>query len=360
MSIIDFSNEQHGGIKMNDGMLSQEEIDLHFGRTNIKKEFELTESDKDVIGEAGNIFTSTSATSLSTILSRRVLITTPVVTYSSLYDIHQGMVIPYVVVTIKFQNGLDGSNLLLIKTEDASVIADIMMGGDGKNKKLELNEIELSAVAEAMNQMIGSAATSIATMLNRPVEISAPETEVWADLDDIENGKYTIDDKFVKIGFTMSIEGLLETSIMQLYSVDAVKDIVNVLTNGLQEEEPMPERENEAKKQDILSNYESIKDVESVQETEVDLQPMPKNMELLLDVLLNLNVVFGRTKKSIKEILTFGTGTVIELDEFVDEPLEIYVNNKLIAYGEVVAVDEKYGVRVTRIASTESRINEIL
>lgn len=340
---------------MNDGILTQEQIDKHFRNMNAKQKIELTDNDRDVIGEAGNIFMSTSATSLSTILNKRVQMTTPVVANTNLDEIHKNMKIPYVVVTIKFEKGLEGSNLLLIKTEDASIIADIMMGGDGTEKHKELNEIELSAVAEAMNQMIGSAATSIATMLNRPIEISSPEIEVWAELADIQKSKYSLEDEFVKIGFKMTIEGLLESNIMQLYSLAAVKDIVDVLTSGLSNTDQSQEIKENIDHNELISNTQTNNPI-----NENEKQALPKNMELLLDVLLDLNVVFGKTKKPIKEILTFGVGTVIELNEAIDEPLEIYVNNKLIAYGEVVAVDERYGVRVTNIVSQQNRVKEIL
>ncbi len=340
---------------MSEGTLTQEQIDalLNGGVQESEEEnILLTDDEKDVIGEAGNIFISTSATSLSKILNKRVQITTPVVSVSNLKKIHERMEIPYVVLRVEFERGIAGTNLLLIKTEDASVIADIMMGGDGATRKQELNELELSAVSEAMNQMIGSAATSIASMMKRIVDISSPEVEIWSDDSDLSSSQIATEAEFVKIGFIMSIEGLLETSIMQLYSYETVREIVNVLTNGLingqSEAAPSSEQPPEAESDIAISADETVE------------RKLPENMELLLDVLLDLNVVFGRTKKSIKDILKFGTGTVVELDGFVDEPLEIYVNNKLIAYGEVVVVDEKYGIRVTDIISAKSRFENIM
>ena len=347
---------------MSEGTLTQEQIDaLLNGGMQSSSEPEpettthvvLTDDEKDVIGEAGNIFISTSATSLSKILNKRVQITTPVVSVSNLKQIHAGMQIPYVVLKVKFEKGIVGTNLLLIKTEDASVIADIMMGGQGTNKKQELSEIELSAVSEAMNQMIGSAATSIAQMMSRVVDISSPEVEVWSTLSDVESGDFSGNQEFVKIGFVMSIEGLLETSIMQLYSIETVKEIVEVLTNGLNSQSSEPEKPNdepETQKETLVAENSRVY---------IDRE-LPENMDLLLDVQLDLSVVFGKTRKTINDILKFGTGTVVELDGYVDEPLEIYVNNKLIAYGEVVVVEEKYGIRVTDIVTPQNRLASLM
>src|SRR6056297_3063895 len=221
---------------MLDEMLTQEQIDEHF--KNVDNEDKsanrindlLTDNEIDIIGEAANIFIATSATTLSMILDKRVRITTPVVTASSVTDIYENMSIPYVALRVGFGEGIKGENLLLLKTADASVIADIMMGGDGSNIKLELDEIEVSAVSEAMNQMIGSATTSMASMLNRMIDISPPEVDVWESYDPDSMTEEELKQEFIQVSFEMTIDGVLESSIMQLYSVEAAKDIVEAFT----------------------------------------------------------------------------------------------------------------------------------
>jgi len=346
---------------MLDEMLTQEQIDEHFKNANKEDESEnrinelLTDNEIDIIGEAANIFIATSATTLSMILDKRVRITTPVVTAATVTEIYKNMSIPYVALKVGFREGIKGENLLLLKTADASVISDIMMGGDGTNIKLELDEIEVSAVSEAMNQMIGSATTSMATMLNRTIDISPPDVDVWEAFDSENMTDQELEKEFVQIAFEMTIDGVLESSIMQLYSVEAAKDIVDAFTMEViadTEEDIGKANEDVDLDDDTVITEETIKNLESNSSKD-----LPNRIEMLLDVMLDLTVVFGSTKKTVRELLSFGEGSIIELDKYIDEPLEIFVNNKLIGYGEVVVVDENFGVRITSLVDVEDRIN---
>ncbi len=348
---------------MVDEMLTQEEIDAQFnkssseGNTSTKSTLVgnlLDENEIDIIGEAGNIFIATSATTLSMILDKRVRITSPVVTVASISQIYENMQIPYVALKVSFREGINGENLLLLKTADASAISDIMMGGDGSNIKLELEEIELSAVSEAMNQMIGSATTSMATMLNRQIDIGPPEVDVWESLAKDDVDEQTLQQQYIQIAFNMTIDGVLESNIMQLYSVKAVKDIVKAFTLEVlsDTEEDMVENEEEALLEDHDHSIEN-KLKHKMEESKV----VPERFNMLLDVMLDLTVVFGSSRKTVRELLSFGEGTVIDLNKHIDEPLEIFVNNKLIGFGEVVVVDENFGIRITSLVDVEDRIS---
>src|SRR5690606_23601142 len=125
-----------------------------------------------------NISFGSSATALSTLLGKKVEITTPTVSIIPKDELEKAFPQPHVAVHVKFVEGFQGVNLLVIKTDDAKVIADLMLGGDGSQVAEELNDIHISAVQEAMNQMMGSAATSMSTIFNRMVNISPPGIDI--------------------------------------------------------------------------------------------------------------------------------------------------------------------------------------
>src|SRR6476620_8194460 len=134
----------------------------------------LSSLEQDALGEIGNITFGSAATALSTLLGKKVDITTPQVSMITHEELKDEFPIPHVAVNVNYVDGFHGTNLLVIKTRDAQVIADLMMGGDGAGQLGELSEIHISAVQEAMNQMMGSSATSMSTIFNRFINISPP------------------------------------------------------------------------------------------------------------------------------------------------------------------------------------------
>lgn len=381
---------------MNNGFLSQEEIDslLNGGETpkTTSDKNVFSDIEKDLLGEVGNISMGSAATALSTIIGKKVNITTPTIKVSTLNEIKKGFETPNVILDVKFTSGIAGGNLLIMKVNDAAVIANLMMGGDGKlEKTLELSEIEISAVSEAMNQMIGSAATSMATMFRREVNISPPAssvcdentTPIAEDIDDEENVAF--------ISFRMTIEDLIDSNIMQVLPLVTAQKIVSIMM-GTDEEPAEADSQptmssgagapaqnyessmGESKDMGYNENYnvqydhkpiESYKEPVQVREATFTQLPenqnhiMPKNIDLILDVPLEVSVVLGRTKKNVRDILNLGTGSLIELDKLAEEPVDILVNGKKIAYGEVVVVDENFGVKITGIISGEDRVKTL-
>lgn len=365
---------------MNDS-LSQEEIDALMQKNNGDQaeteveEKELSDIDKDIIGEVGNISMSMAATTLSNILNKQVLITTPRVSKIPFKTIAEECTIPKVVTNIEFKQGLAGNNLLMMDVKDATVIADLMMGGDGTNPNESFSELELSAVAEAMNQMIGSASTSMATMLGKPVDILPPDVEVWDNAETVDYEKISSDSHICKIAFDLTVEGLIQSEIMQIYSMDTVEDIVNIMMSEAAEpvaeeqevkepekikEEPVVEEKIEPKKEVPQEEKVLVQKPEfSELNTKSHQNTNTRNLDLIMDVPLEFSVVLGKSKKTIREILSFGDGSVVELNKLADEPLEIYVNGKLIAQGEVVVINENFGVRITNILSKEQRVKNL-
>lgn len=377
---------------MSNGFLSQEEIDslLNGGGMStpapVENEEMLSEVEKDLLGEIGNISMGSASTALSQIINQQVNITTPRVNITTLNELKDSFQVPNIAVEVEFTSGIMGENLLVMKLSDAAVIANLMMGGTGvlQETPVELSEIEESAVSEAMNQMIGSAATSMATMFSREVNISPPKSKVWTDYTRPLADGIGDDENVVTVSFKLTIGELVDSEIMQLLPMDTAKKIVGIMMgeDNVQEEPvqqpkeepvsaaaPAPQREAayEAPAPSRNSDAMAIRPKEPVTVSNAsfeELRPMnraalPNNIDLILDVPLEISVVLGKTRKTIKEILNFGTGSLIELDKLAEEPVEVLVNGKKVAYGEVVVVDENFGVRLTSIVSGEDRIKSL-
>ncbi len=392
---------------MNDGILTQEEVDaLLKGESNItlsdnnEKNIpptgSITDFEKDALGEIGNISMGTSATTLSTLLRRKVSITTPSVSITTSEQLRSDYPLPYVVVEVSYTDGLHGTNVLVIKEEDACIIADLMMGGEGKCEDTTLDDIKLSAVGEAMNQMMGSATTSLSSMFSTRIDIAPPKLTV------MDFGKEHLElstdyHDMVSIKFKMEIEDLINSEIMQIIPMEAVKHMISMLMGNTIEETtieavtevaapppvietvpPVREKPPEpimqpAASQDMWSHeaYNSIptnlKRGEQVTVQPVQFAPLresdsiqtPQNIGLIMDVPLDVTVELGKTRKTIKDILDLHQGAIIQLDKMAGEPVDLMVNGKLIAKGEVVVIDESYGIRITTIISPLDRMNKL-
>ena len=412
----------------------------------------LTDVEKDAIGEVANISMGSSATTLYSLVNRKVNITTPVVTlatWKTLLDTYEK---PCVFIQIKYTQGLDGTNILVLKEHDVKVITDLMMGGDGTNTEGELGELHLSAISEAMNQMMGSAATSLSTLLQTVIDISPPESSLF-DLTEVKDGKEIspfLGGTFVKISFRMQIDDLVDSTIMQLYPIDFARKLVETFINTqmanideVTEKKPaQPENDTDTTAQipapgtdnqtqmnntnlngmnqmgnmgmndmnqmnnmgmngmnqmgnmgmngmnqmgsmgmngmnqmgnmgmngmnqmgNMGMNSMNQMGMMGMPGQNVNVQPAQfqsfsndnmgttgqENIGLIKDVPLEVTVELGRTTKSISDILDFSPGTIIELDRIAGEPIDVLVNGKFVAKGEVVVIEESFGVRITEI-----------
>lgn len=401
---------------MSNNFLSQDEINAllagepmdteeAISEVEVKDEIEdgsITETDKDLLGEIGNISMGSASTALYQLINQKVNITTPVVTVTTLRKIKEGFETPNIVLDIKYIDGIVGRNILIVKISDGGVIANLMMGGDGNIPEAhELSEIEVSAVQEAMNQMIGSAATSMATMFGRKVDISPPTSKVLENNDEPISDSISEDEPIVRVSFKMTIGDIVDSNIMQVFPISTAKNIVAIMTGEDRNDTPIVTAEtpivnteaetvNVAAQEYVASNSmpynkgivnespvnnggimqqqtETRRVQEPVEVHQATFEPLTpqsnvppmKNIDLILDVPLDISVVLGRTKKSIQDILNLGTGSLIELDKLAEEPVEILVNGKQIALGEVVVVDENFGVRITNIVSSIERIKSL-
>lgn len=378
-------------MRLSNGFLTQEEIDLLLngnvgGNVENNEPEIISDIEKDLLGEIGNISMGSASTALYQLTNKQVNITTPRVKVTTLREIKESFKYPNIILDVEYTSGIMGRNILIMQTKDAAVIANLMMGGDGIVNTTELSELEISAVQEAMNQMIGSAATSMATMFSREVNISPPKSKIWKSITESITEEIPEDDPIIEVKFDLTIEGLLNSSMMQILPIETGKKIVAIMTGEEQEEAAITtENHTEPEKTEVYNKSTEIyeKPIEIQEESREersarkDEKPVEvhkasfgelkqgtvgeshRNLDLILDVPLNISVVLGRTQKSIKEILDLSTGSLIELDKLAEEPVEILVNGKKIAFGEVVVVDENFGVRITSIVSSAERIKSL-
>ena len=384
----------------------------------------LSSMEKDALGEIGNISMGSAATTLSVLLGHKVNITTPTVSVDTMSTIQNQYPMPYLVVEVGYVIGINGNNILAIQASDASIIADLMMGGDGLNPQEELNEIHMSAVGEAMNQMMGTVATSLSTMFNKKIDISPPKVNL-IDLgaEDKITDLVNNDEPVVKTSFRMEVDGLIDSEIMQILPLDVAKEMVSFLMGGGAEAEaqeapaPAPEPAPApvapepasvavasapaapapqpaapqyaappqpqyaaptqqpqytappmgaqpvyappAYANNVVSSGVPVQNAQFAPLTNEPVEVNAANISLIQDVPLQVTVELGRTKKSIREILEFSTGSIIELDKLAGEPVDIHVNGQLTAKGEVVVIDENFGVRITEIVSPMERVQSL-
>ena len=359
----------------------------------------LTDTEKDAVGEIGNISMGSAATTLSVLLGHKVNITTPNVAVATMSIIKEHYPQPYLIVEVGYTTGIDGNNVLAIQAHDAAIIADLMMGGDGTNPDANIGEIAMSAVGEAMNQMMGTVATSLSTMFNKKIDISPPKVNL-IDLGTEEKVTEIVgqDEPVVRVSFRMEVDGLIDSEIMQILPVHVAKEMVESLMGGgaAAEEpapapapqpaapapqpaptpapqpmappapqpmaapapQPAPQQAPPVYAPPQYAQPVASAPVQPVQFTPLASGPVPvndANIGLILDVPLQITVELGRASKSIKDILELTNGSIVELDRLAGEPVDIMVNGKYLAKGEVVVIDENFGVRITDIASPAER-----
>jgi len=369
----------------------------------------LTNEEADTLGEISNIFMGSASTTLSMLLSNKVEITTPVV--CEYEKIEESFVVndDHIVVSIKYVEGLEGTTVFALKTKDTAIIANLMMGGDGVPEVVEIGELELSAVGEAMNQMVGSASTSLSSMFNYPINISHPEVKLQEKDKNLELSTEILSNPIIAVKFRLIVGTLIDSEIIQIMSVKSAQEQVARLmkmmsamsesydasVNSVEQEiktvAAVPQPQMQAAPQNVSQHqappvhqaapippqappYHSQQQRPEHPQPQVTVQPVQftsfdnsaniygevnQNLNLVMDVKLELTVELGRTILPIKNVLEFTRGSIIELDKVAGEPVELYANGKLIAKGEVVVIEDNFGLRITNIISPESRIKDL-
>jgi len=360
---------------MNDGLMTQEELDALLNEHAQSQENKndppqslniddyLTSLEQDILGEIGNISMGSAATALSTLVNRKVRITVPSIYMSTPQVVTESYPVPCIIVNVEYRAGLSGSNLLVIRERDALVIGNLMMGGDGTDLPETVDELYLSAVTEAMNMMMGSAATAMSDLFGRFIDISPPSTDRRDLSQDTLTDGIPQQDPVVTIAFRIEIENLVDSTILQIVETDFAKEMAKSLLPP--EEEPYL-TEKQVVDEPISATRADLrkqKPADPVPPTPVSQDSTPAgpdlgnlNVDLIRGIPVQVRAILGRTRMSIDNILRLGPGHIMELESLHGEPIELFANDTLIAKGEVVVVGEQFGVRITEIATQKDRI----
>ena len=344
---------------MVDDLLSQEEIDQLLGGVSEGEEpVELSDLERDTLAEIGNISMGSAATALSTLVGKRVRITVPSVEVTTTAQVQAAFPTPCVIVTVEYTSGLQGTNIFILNESDALVMAGLMMGEDPPDLSAGLDELRLSAVAEAMNQMMGSAATAMSELFRETIDLTPPTTkhQLLAET----QKEVPLDESVVTVSFRIEVEGLVDSEMLQVIETRFAQEIARRLltpaqsmAESLEAPKPEPQPPPPPPVAAAAPQWEPMP-VAQGKETHDNI-----NIDLIKHIPVQIRAVLGRTRISIANILKLGPGHVLELDTLDGEPIEILVNNTPIARGEVVVVGEQFGVRITEIASATDRIKTL-
>jgi flagellar motor switch protein FliN/FliY len=280
-------------------------------------------------------------------------------------------------VTMPFSEGLLGEHLYILPESLATTIASLMMG----QEEIELNEAALSALQEAIGQISGPVLTALGDAQKSTVLAEPPNASRIA-----KDSLGVTSETVVVVTYPILIEGEMPADMLEVYTPEQISAVLSNVAPAAQPRSASPGPQSAPYTQPSARPTPSgmpgtstvapgfggavfgggagmqAPNVQPVQFP--NLQPGPPaaehgNISLLMDVYMEMTVELGRTKKLIKEILGMGEGTIIELDKLAGEPVDILVNHKLIAKGEVVVIDENFGVRVTEIVSPMERMKDL-
>ncbi|OOR27316.1 flagellar motor switch phosphatase FliY [Bacillus mycoides] len=331
-----------GGVE--EGIEEQTEVvETEVVEEHVEKE-QLTQEEKDVLGEIANISIGSASTVLSTLLNQPVSISTPNVEAINVRH-YDGVPVPFVILNVDFVEGLKNENVFVFTKDVALTMVDLMMMGTGEiDPDKELSELELSGIKEIMNQMMGHAATAMSEIFKEKMDMTPPDVKFVSLKEEMEYlGEAMEVDELVQITFNIEIGDLLQSKMYQILPISEAKEMVRrLLYPMMEEQEVIVEEVIEAEEipapviQPI--EYQEVKPVE----------PVYMDASILQNVEMNVKFVFGSTVRTIQDILSLQENEAVVLDEDIDEPIQIYVNDVLVAYGELVNVDGFFGVKVTK------------
>lgn len=347
------------------------------------------------LSEVAKLSLGATSSVVQVLLNKEIKITLEQVRMVSFSDLAaEGGSEEFVLAKIAYIEGFDGNSYLVLKKSISAVIGDLMMGGEGVDA--EFQEMHISALGEMMNQMMGKTTTSLSEIFKKRVDISPPEvflvnySEGPPDLPDFSENA-----NFLRIGYSLKIGEVAETEMVQLLPADFAKLMASELNRKdktpPKKQKPAPpggipmgnkQGQNQANQMPGMGMPGQMPGQTPGQTpgqipgmgmpgqfqgspAEFGMLQMPmgtglqSNIDLLLDVPLQITVELGRTRMLIKDVLELGIGSVVELNKLAGEAVEVFVNNKLIAKGEVVVIDENFAVRITSIINPQDRLQAL-
>lgn len=377
----------------------------------------LSEMQLDAIGEIMNISMGSAATAVSELLNAKVWITTPKVTVVQASELNYDRLEPAICVKIEYIKGLSGSNLMILKQDDVQLILNQLMGKPPViSPDFEFDELNISAVSEVMNQMMGASSTALAEFLGMGIDISTPTPYILSEVNIADLQNYEQTDMVAAINFDLTIDGVIKSEFISVLDIDLAATLADRMIGGATSPEPIatepapapapaPQPVPQAEPVQQAAPVQQATPMPQVapvpqadmyaqqgyygypnpamnpamygQPVQPVMQPQPavnyrnaqlaqfesfeaplgseqkENLQLLMDVPLQISVEIGSTKKKIKDILEFSQGTIIELERQAGAPVDVMVNGNLIARGDVVVIDDNFAVRITEIVKSK-------
>ena len=364
----------------------------------------LSSMEIDAIGEILNISLGSSATSVSELLGQPVNITTPEVKIMRPADFDIKTYEPAIGVEINYVEGLTGKNILILKESDVKVIVGLLLQTDFSDQEFVLDEMNIGAICEVMNQMMGASATALSQFLNRAINISPPSSFGIDNSEQFKKKYFDDASSIVAVYFNLMIGNMVNSQFINVMPIPLAKELISNFgldSSGESEaaEAPVPPQPAAAAPLPTAAPAVSVSIPAAAPPQSMPQQmpqtampmmqpaavPIPQepprtynvtnavypsfdrekvnlsqgennNLNIIMSVPLQITVEIGRTCKKIKEILDFSAGTIVELNKQAGSQVDVYVNGKAIAKGNVVVVDDFYGVRITEVLNS----NEIM
>lgn len=358
---------------------------------------EFNDVKRDAIGEVQNIIMGSAATAVSTLLDAKVWITTPRVNICKASEVSYPDLEPSIHVRIKYIKGITGASLLVLKQNDVQLILNQLMGLPLEvTDDFEFDEMNISAVSEVMNQMMGASATALSDLINTTIDISTPEAIIsnsentTVDLKDVAP-----DDYICTVMFNLTIDGVINSEFITILTLELAREMADKMLEGYNTaldnytEDPSPQTkpldnssvqpqappvnqvpiQQAQQKQEQISQSQASQNQPSQQHAQsltlpdfgisnyLDTSTLTAeqidNLMLLMNVPLTVSIEIGSARRKVKEILEFTPGTIIELEKQSSEPVDVIVNGNLIARGDIVVIDDNFAVRITEIVKSK-------
>ncbi len=304
----------------------------------------------EILCEIGYAGMQACAEALSVMLGRGVAIESPACAVATFSSDDSGD-LPYVIVDAKLSGGVTGKNTYVFLQEDAKTITDLMLGMADGTKDSGLDDTHLNAIVEAMHQMTDAAAAAMGQLLNADVAMSGLNA-VYSPLSEADSflGMRDANSELVQIEYMFKVEGVIESSLYQFMPKALARQLADAVTE-------LRRKESEADAAEVaFSRTPDVKPLHlndlGAADTENGIGP-DNGIEMILDVPLQISVELGRCRKTISEILGLNMGSIIMLDKVAGEPVDVVVNGKPVAKGEVVVIDDNYGIRITEVNSVK-------
>lgn len=320
----------------------------------------LSPQEQDFFQAFSSIAMESGSVAVSQALGKTVTVGHPQLSISELAQIKQELSGSYIMIRTGYNTDREYESLLLIKDYDVAVIFDILMGKDGRNPDLEIGDLQISAIGEVMNQLVGAAATALSKEFERKVAMIPPDSHPLLPESSFsaayQNGN------LMQIHYQLVIEGVLDSEIYELRTLESAKQLYRTLTGQSEAPPAAASTSSPAAMASAPAPQAPSPPVRPVEFAPLSFSSVSQgnpNLDRVMDIPLRVTVELGSSKLKVKNVLELSKGSIVELDKLAGEPVDLLVNGRLMAKGEVVVINENFGVRITEILGPADRLQNL-